>query len=594
MKHNYLKMGGLTALILIMFIVTLDSTITNIALPAITSDFSSTLTDSNWVSTVYMLTLSVFMIPGAKFADQFGRKKLTTLGLLTFGIGSLMSGLAASLKLLVVARIIQGLGGAIISPVTVALAVSLFGNRQKAQGSIGIIGAAAALAAASGPAIGGLLIHYWSWRLIFFINVPLVLLALFLLNSCFKESYDLSVSKKIDYFGITLLSFGLFLITFVLLKASDYGWSSMKILLMIVGASLSLAIFLLIEPKQEAPLLDFSLFKNKSFVASLLIYMACGFTIICSSVVFNFFLEDILNYSTLKSGYIIMFSSLMVMVVVPIGNKFGQQNGYHWPIVLGTISMTTSLLLLANINYHSTLFDMIFAMVILGMGFGLAGLSQISAVLHIPAQKVNLASGIINAGRQLGSCLGIALLVGLLNGNLKTATQTIRHDAIISVNQAQLSKVVKQSALAKIKSEVYYSGQLKHHNFNMASLKSVASKPQNLPCPKKGTSEYKLFISGKQFSKIEKKLAKKSTDLKTAANLMQLSKKQQQISEKIMLESQAKELNQVAHQIKDDKNEQLVKAFKKTFYVGMLILIFSIPAAFYTDVKVKSKIGPKI
>ncbi|MFT9212541.1 MAG: hypothetical protein ABF490_12690, partial [Lentilactobacillus hilgardii] len=291
---------------------------------------------------------------------------------------------------------------------------------------------------------------------------------------------------------------------------------------------------------------------------------------------------------------IIMFSSLMVMVVVPIGNKFGQQNGYHWPIVLGTISMTTSLLLLANINYHSTLFDMIFAMVILGMGFGLAGLSQISAVLHIPAQKVNLASGIINAGRQLGSCLGIALLVGLLNGNLKTATQTIRHDAIISVNQAQLSKVVKQSALAKIKSEIYYSGQLKHHNFNMASLKSVASKPQNLPCPKKGTSEYKLFISGKQFSKIEKKLAKKSTDLKTAANLMQLSKKQQQISEKIMLESQAKELNQVAHQIKDDKNERLAKAFKKTFYVGMLILIFSIPAAFYTDVKVKSKIGPKI
>lgn len=361
MKNNLKQKLGLLALMLIMFVVTLDTTITNIALPNITDYFGTKLTVSNWVSTVYVLILSVLMIPAAKLGDQLGRKKVILGGLIIFGFGSFLCSISQAIEMLIIARGLQGVGGAITTPILIPLCVSLFGRNQ-ANKVVGEIGAVAALAAAVGPAVGGVIIHYWTWHVIFLVNIPITIFTIVLIMICFQESYDPTISQRIDYVGIIMLSASLFLITFILLKGYDYGWTSLRILSLSITAIIILIIFIISDIRKKESLLEFSLFKNLTFTASTLIYFTCGFCIVCSSVVFNFFLENIRGYSPLRAGCIIMFSSIMVMIAMPVGNKLGQQLSFRWPLMAGTLMMTAGSLLLTQLTYHVTIFNMIFAM----------------------------------------------------------------------------------------------------------------------------------------------------------------------------------------------------------------------------------------
>ena len=498
MNSNFKRQLGLAALSMIMFIVTLDTTITNIALPTITSAFNSNLDISNWVSTVYVLVLSALMIPAAKIGDQLGRKKIIIFGLCLFGTGSLLCSFSGSISMLIAARALQGIGGAIATPILVPLCVSLVGRKQ-ANGAVGRIGAVAAFAAAIGPCVGGLIIEYWSWRGIFIINVPITIITVILLYVCFEESYDSTISKNIDYFGIVLLSTTLFLLTFVLLKGYDYGWLSIRIISMAISALVLLIIFILTDLRKKYSLIEFSLFREITFTSSMAIYFACGFTIVCSSVVFNFFLENILGYTALHAGFIIMFSSFMVMLAMPLGNKLGQGLTFRWPLMTGTILMSVGALLLTQLTYNMSLFQMIFAMCVLGFGFGLGSLSLISAVQYIPEEKAGIASGMVNAARQIGTCLGMALLVGLLNNNISGAVNTTKNSALSEIATANISKHVKTISSQEILKAFKYNGTGKSTpTIDKDKIVGAARQTSNLPRPKKSTDFYKLYISEKQ------------------------------------------------------------------------------------------------
>ncbi|AGO07071.1 DHA2 family efflux MFS transporter permease subunit [Levilactobacillus brevis] len=498
MNSSFKRQLGLAALSLIMFIVTLDTTITNIALPTITNAFNSNLDTSNWVSTVYVLVLSALMIPTAKIGDQLGRKKIIIFGLCLFGIGSLLCSLSVSIIMLIAARALQGIGGAIATPILVPLCVSLVGRKQ-ANAAVGRIGAVAAFAAAVGPCVGGLIIEYWSWRGIFIINVPITVLTVILIGACFKESYDSTISKNIDYFGIILLSTTLFLLTFVLLKGYDYGWLSTRIIFMAISALVLFIVFILIDLRKKYPLIEFSLFRDITFTSSMAIYFACGFTIVCSSVVFNFFLENILGYTALHAGFIIMFSSLMVMLAMPLGNKLGQSSNFRWPLMTGTVLMALGALLLTQLAYNMSLFQMIFAMCVLGLGFGLGSLSLISAVQYIPEEKAGIASGMVNAARQIGTCLGIALLVGLLNNNISEAVNTTKNSALAEIATANLAEHVKTISSQEISRAFKYTGTGKSTpTIDKNKIVTAAKQTSNLPQPKKSTDLYKLYVSEKQ------------------------------------------------------------------------------------------------
>ncbi|NQX46098.1 MFS transporter [Paenibacillus tritici] len=441
-NENLKKTLGLVALSLVMFMVTLDSTITNIALPTITDYYGANLTDSNWISTVYVLVMSVFIIPASKLADQFGRKRVMLIGLSLFGVGSALCALSGNLVLLIAMRVIQGLGGAIVTPVMIPLSVENFG-KEKAGRAVGIIGAVTAVAAAAGPPIGGFLIRYFNWQTIFYVNVPVVIITFALITICFIESFDLTISKKIDWLGMLFLSLGLFQLTFVLVRGYDMGWMSTNILLLIAGAIISLIIFFIVELKVPEPLMEFALFKEITFSSSTVVYFICGFAVVCSSLIFNFFLQNVRGYTALNAAYIIMFMSLTVMISMPLGSKLAEKIGFRSIIFTGILLMSASLLLLTRLSMDTTRLLMIGEMMLLGFGFGFSCLSIVSAVQYIPQTKAGIGSGIVNAARQLGTCLGIALLVGLTTHQVDVAKTNIEQKAVKEVNSSSMVASLK-------------------------------------------------------------------------------------------------------------------------------------------------------
>lgn len=576
---------GLIALSLSMFIVTLDTTITNIALPTITNYFNSTLLMSNWVSTVYVLVLSVLIIPASKLGDQFGRKKFMLIGILIFGIGSALCGLSESLNFLIAVRVFQGIGGAIVTPIMIPLSIDLFG-KEKAGKAVGIIGAVTAVAAAAGPPVGGLLIKFFDWKAIFFVNVPIAIITFILILICFEESYDTTISKKIDLFGMIFLSLGLFQITFVLLKGYDYGWLSKEIILLIIGSLISFIIFFFIEKKIKEPLIEFDLFHELTFTASSIVYLICGFTIVCSSLILNFFLQDVRNYTTLNSAYIIMFMSLTVIISMPLGNKLAQKFSYKYVIFSGVLLMSLGVFCLYKLNSSTSNFTMIIYMMILGFGFGFSCLSIVSAVQFIPQTKSGIGSGIVNAMRQIGTCIGIALLVGVMTHNVNIAKKNIEANSIKYINQANISNNLKKIINLDIKNSLQDKSLKQSDILKNKIKKAISNCNKNISIiePNNNYILEKLY-SGTQQLLVQLKGNNKYTiyDRITGLKNSEFANCLEEIVKGISLEGQIKEIKIAENNILNEKNKQLDKAFNNTFLLAAIIILISSLAALFTD-----------
>ncbi|MCH3973992.1 MAG: DHA2 family efflux MFS transporter permease subunit [Bifidobacterium tibiigranuli] len=445
------RVFGFIAICLAMFVVMLDTTITNIALPDIMDSFRSTLNDASWISTVYVLGVSVLIIPMARIADQFGRKKVLTVGFVLFGAGSALCGAAGSLPFLIAMRALQSIGGAIVLPLAVPMGLAMFGMKRM-QAISGVVGATTAVAAAGGPAIGGLLIQWFGWRSIFYVNVPFVLLAVVLCILCVDESYDDTASKRVDVLGMAFLAATLFLLTFALLKGKDYGWGSATVITMFAGSAICLAAFIVTELHVSAPMMEFSLFRELTFTASTISYFIGGFAIVCPALILNFFLQNVLGYTVLHAALITMWMSATVVIAMPLGNVVASKVGDARAVnLLGLLLLSLGCFLMARIGVDTSKTVMIADMVVFGFGLGLSAQSIITAVKHLPIEKSGMASGIVNSTRQIGTCLGIAILVTLLDANITTAHSAIESTALQTVSQSSLAPSVKSVASKDIR-----------------------------------------------------------------------------------------------------------------------------------------------
>lgn len=429
-KSKYI---GFVGIIMAAFVGTLDSTIVNIALPSITDYFNVSLNDSSWISTIYALALAVFMITASKLADQFGRKKLMIIGLLIFGTSSALCSMSNSLLFLIVMRFIQGIGGAILTPIAIPMGIEIFG-KEKMQVVVGASGAVVAFAAASGPPIGGILIKYINWQSVFFVNVPLVIIALVIILFFTEESYDNTVSKSIDWIGMIMLTISLFCLTFTLLKGRDYGWTSSLILSLFGIFVVSLIAFIIAELKVSAPMVELSLFKEITFTTSNICYLITGFGIMCPLLIFNYYLQNVLEYDTLKAAFIMMTVSLTAVVAVPAGSILSKKIGTRIVNFIGILVMGFGTLMLSRLSTDTTNETMVLYLIVCGFGLGFSVQSISSSVKFIPKEKSGMGSGIINAARQIGSCIGIAILVSMLNGNISNAKDDIKKDAVSYIN----------------------------------------------------------------------------------------------------------------------------------------------------------------
>jgi|GEM_PF-166950 len=480
------KILGFIAISIAMFAGMLDSTIVNIALPDITKYFNTALTDSSWISTIYLLSLSVCMITASKIADIVGRKKVMLFGLFVFGVSSALCGMARSLMFLIEMRCIQGIGGAIITPLVIPMALDAFGaEKTTAVGSA--IGAITALAAAGGPPLGGLIVEYFKWQWIFYVNVPFVFLAFVLGVFCLRESYDPTASKKLDWFGVAFLSAALFLLCFSLLKGNDYGWKSKTIVFMFIGSAVAFTLFIGTEFKVKFPMMDFSLFRERTFSASVICYSINGFGIACPGLIFNYYLQNVMEYTPLHTALIVMFVALTVIVSMPLGTVFAKRFDARPINFLGILSMACGAFALSKLTVHTSESTMIGIMILFGFAVGFSAQALISCIKHIPEEKSGMGSGIINAGRQIGLCIGIALLVSVLTTHVNNAAAGMKDHVLSAIDSnptiAQPVKDVMKTDLDSMLSGKNSTNQTELKETLEADIKAAVNGLSAVPAP---------------------------------------------------------------------------------------------------------------
>lgn len=605
------KIISFIGLTIAMFMGTLDSTIVNIALPKIMTHFNASLTDTSWVAIIYTLALAVFMITGSKIADRYGRKKIMLLGLTLFGGFSAACMLATSLPELIAFRFFQGLGGAIITPIVLPMGIEIFGKAHMSK-IASVVGVLTALAAAGGPPIGGLIIEYASWRWVFGINFPFTIVAFLIVAMGVKESYDESLAGRIDLLGTILLTLGLGGLTFGLLGGRQYGWQSGIILGTLIGGVLAIGLFIFIESKVKHPLLELDLFREKTLTASSLVYFLTGFALVSSTLILNYFLQDVLNDTALHAALIIIPVSLTVMVSMPLGTKLFDQVGAVPVTLIGLLVMSASLLLLSFITTTTPEAVIITFLVINGVGFGFSSVSLVASVKHLPKNKSGIGSGIVNAARQIGTCLGIAILVTVLDNNVNTAKQHMYRDSIQIVNHQQLSPKVNKVAHQQLNNLFFTTGSakliIKNNQMNLRRvLKQVAQSKVDLPQPKKGTDLHRVYqaqkrlaivtdnlkVSNQQLALALARLENQNTVIskltmasqKVNVGNQQISQDQKKLLVGLKQFAQKEALTTALIKIKHTKNRQISQAFSHTYLVGSVIVLILSPIALLTDRK---------
>ncbi|BCZ45639.1 hypothetical protein psyc5s11_17060 [Clostridium gelidum] len=533
---------GFTALIIGCFLGVLDSTIVNIALPDIAIYLSKSINDVSWVTTAYLLSFSVFLIIGSKIADQFGRKKILIIGLFIFGLSSLLCGLGNSFGFLIIMRFFQGIGASIITPVVLPLGLEIFG-KEKRGFVIAVSGGITALAAAVGPPLGGIILQYLNWKYIFYVNVPISIIAIVFAVIALNESYDTTVSKKVDAAGAILLMISIFCLVFPLLKGNDYGWQSKIIVSLFCICILSISVFLFVEVKTKEPMLPLNLFKESTFTASCILYMLAGFATASPLLLLNFYLEQIFSYSPLKSGSILMTLSITSVLGIPLGGVLAKKIGSRFVNFSGILIVGVGTVLLSQININTSITSMRIALVIMGIGFGFSVQSIASSIKYLPVEKSGMASGIINAGRQIGMCVGIAVLVSILNSNVTNATNNIKQDVATQINsQANLDPVIKEKMLS---------------NINNSNHNSISGSNED-------------FI--KDIDKQGKIMLAKAPDNKKATVLTTINE-------------QKTSVEYIINFAKDLRTKKLTKAFDNTFVVSYVIVFILSICGLFTDRK---------
>ncbi|HEV2901968.1 MAG TPA: DHA2 family efflux MFS transporter permease subunit, partial [Gaiellaceae bacterium] len=284
-----------------LFMIMLDNTIVNVALPSIQRDLAIGVSELEWIVNGYALTFAVLMLTGGKLADLLGRRRIFIAGLAIFTLSSLVCGLASSAEMLIGARVVQGIGAALMSPATLSIITVTFPRRERGM-ALGIWAGVSAMALAIGPLVGGLITEHIGWSWIFFINVPIGVLGIVVARLAIDESRDTSAGQRLDLPGLLVSAVALFALTFALIEGNSYGWTSAPIISLFVVAVAGLALFVLLELRQRAPMLDLSLFRNATFAGANAVMLLVGLAMFGVFFFVSLFVQNILGYSATEAG----------------------------------------------------------------------------------------------------------------------------------------------------------------------------------------------------------------------------------------------------------------------------------------------------
>ena len=418
MSRTYNKWLVLGVLTTALFMINLDITIVNIALPNLMDDLSASLADVEWVLNAYVLVFAVLLITLGRLGDLFGRKRFFIGGLILFTVASLLCGLAPNIEWLIGARVLQAVGGAAMMPATLSILNVTFQGGQRGM-AMGIWGAVAGAASALGPIIGGLLVDGFGWQSVFLVNIPIGLIAIYAALKIVSESREPSTSRRIDYPGILAASTSLGALTFALVEGQSYGWSSPLILGLFSLAVMALVAFIFIERRSTAPLIDLSLFRNVSFSAGNFLGLLLMFGLIGIIFLLVLYLQVVRDYSAIQTGLLVLPMPLTLMVIAPLAGRLTDRINMRWVLSFGMLMVALALYFLSQITPDTTGQTLILPLMLAGLGMGLV-MAPLGAVVmaSAPVTKSGSASGILTTLRQVGATLGISVLGAVLQFNM--------------------------------------------------------------------------------------------------------------------------------------------------------------------------------
>jgi EmrB/QacA subfamily drug resistance transporter len=414
LDDEHRKWWTLVAVAFGLFMIMLDNTVVNVALPSIQRDLNVSVSSLEWVVNGYFLTFAVLMLTGGKLADLFGRRRIFIVGLVVFTASSLACGLATSGEMLIAWRAVQGVGAALMNPATLSIITATFPPRQRGM-AMGIWVGVSAVALALGPITGGLLSEHAHWSWIFFINVPIGLLAILAARIVIRESKDTSQEQRLDVPGLISSGGALLALTYALIEANNKGWTSVEILSLFGVAVVGLAAFIVLERRQRAPMLDLSLFRNRTFAGANLTMMLVALSMFGVFFFVSLFVQNILGYSPVQAGAAFLPMTLCIIFFAPVAGKLSDRVGARWLMSGGMALVSISLVLFSLLDERSSFWNLFPALLVGGVGMATAMTpTTATAMSSVPIDKAGVGSAVLNSMRQVGGSLGVAIMGAIL------------------------------------------------------------------------------------------------------------------------------------------------------------------------------------
>jgi EmrB/QacA subfamily drug resistance transporter len=391
------------------FMLLLDITVVNVALPDIQKDLHASLSSLQWVVDAYSLTLAAFLLTAGSFADRVGRRRVFTLGFAIFTLASFLCGISGNATLLNLARGLQGVGGAAMFATSLALIAQEFQGRERGT-AIGAWGATIGGAVAVGPLIGGALTEGLGWEWIFFVNVPIGIAAI-VLTTTRLANVAAPDPQPIDWPGLVTFSLGLFGLIFGLIRGNPEGWSSVQILGSLSAAVVLLVAFLVIELRRENAMLDLSLFRKPAFTGVSIVAMALSAGMFSLFLYVTLYMQDVLGYSPLEAGLRFLPLTLVSFFVAPVAGRLSARVPVRALLGVGLAIVGTGLILQHGVTLGDTWTTLLAGFFLQGVGIGMVNPGIASTAIGVVAPaRAGMASGVNNTFRQVGIATGVAAL----------------------------------------------------------------------------------------------------------------------------------------------------------------------------------------
>ena len=436
------KWWTLGAMCFALFMIMLDNTIVNVALPSIQKDLGASIGGLEWTINGYTLSFAVLLATGGRLGDIFGRRLMFMIGVVVFALSSATAGFAPNETALVISRVVQGVGAALMMPGTLSIITDAFPAHERGK-AMGTWAGVSALALAVGPVLGGFLTEHVSWRAIFFVNIPVAVGAIIATLFAVRESRDTSVGREVDYAGVAVLTVGLTSLVLALVEGNSWGWGSPEIVGLLAVAALALPAFVFVENRVKAPMVQFDLLSDRNFLASVCVAMIISFGMLGVFFFLALYMQDILGYTPLQAGVRFLPSTLMIVGVAPVAGRLSDRFGPRWLIAIGLVIVAASLFSFSRIAVDSTYLDLLPGFMLLGIGIAMTMSPMTSAAMNaVPVQKAGIASGVLSMFRMVGGSLGVAVTGAIFQGLVSSKLDSLLSGS--GVTAAQRDAVSEQ------------------------------------------------------------------------------------------------------------------------------------------------------